>query len=255
MIHGIALLPFGSTRSTASPASTAPRRRAGLRALGLPTIRDRAGEVAAAAQGNRLTDVDFDANPNIDPADPHPRHLRVDQEGPAALPDRRLRHRQVAPADRAGHRGRDGGLPGPLHARHETGQRAGRGRGRKKLTKTIARYGRVDLLCIDELGYMELDRQGAELLFQVLTEREEKNSVAIASNESSAAGPRPSPIPGSARPSSTGSRSPATSSRPAPTPTGWRMPAPNGPAVDRAVDLGQPVQDQLPREALSRHSR
>lgn len=31
---------------------------------------------------------------------------------------------------------------------------------------------------------MELDCRGAELLFQVLTEREEKNSVAIASNES-----------------------------------------------------------------------
>jgi DNA replication protein DnaC len=54
----------------------------------------------------------------------------------------------------------------------------------RQLTKTIARYGRVDLLCIDELGYMELDKRGAELLFQVLTEREEKNSVAIASNES-----------------------------------------------------------------------
>jgi DNA replication protein DnaC len=54
----------------------------------------------------------------------------------------------------------------------------------KQLNKTIARYDRVDLLCIDELGYMELDRRGAELLFQVLTEREEKSSVAIASNES-----------------------------------------------------------------------
>lgn len=54
----------------------------------------------------------------------------------------------------------------------------------KQLTRTINRYGRVDLLLIDELGYMELDRRGAELLFQVLTEREEKNSVAIASNES-----------------------------------------------------------------------
>ncbi len=31
---------------------------------------------------------------------------------------------------------------------------------------------------------MELDRRGAELLFQVLTDREEKNSFAIASNES-----------------------------------------------------------------------
>ena len=30
---------------------------------------------------------------------------------------------------------------------------------------------------------MELDRRGAELLFQVLTEREEKTAVAIASNE------------------------------------------------------------------------
>jgi hypothetical protein len=32
--------------------------------------------------------------------------------------------------------------------------------------------------------HMGLDRHGAELLLQVLTEREEKNSVAIASNES-----------------------------------------------------------------------
>jgi DNA replication protein DnaC len=54
----------------------------------------------------------------------------------------------------------------------------------RQLARTIARYGRVDLLCIDELGYMQLDRRGAEMLFQVLTEREETNSVAIASNES-----------------------------------------------------------------------
>ncbi|GAA5028886.1 hypothetical protein GCM10023335_67210 [Streptomyces siamensis] len=37
----------------------------------------------------------------------------------------------------------------------------------------------------DELGYMELDRHGAELLSQELTGREEKKGVAIASNESS----------------------------------------------------------------------
>jgi DNA replication protein DnaC len=36
----------------------------------------------------------------------------------------------------------------------------------KQLSKMIARYGRVDLLCLDELGYMELDRHGAELLFR-----------------------------------------------------------------------------------------
>ena len=53
----------------------------------------------------------------------------------------------------------------------------------RALTKVIARYGRVDLLCLDELGYLQLDRRGAELLFQVLTEREEKASVAIATNQ------------------------------------------------------------------------
>ncbi len=52
------------------------------------------------------------------------------------------------------------------------------------LERLVQQTGRVDLLCIDELGYMELDRRGAELLFQVLTEREEQNAVAIASNDS-----------------------------------------------------------------------
>jgi DNA replication protein DnaC len=52
----------------------------------------------------------------------------------------------------------------------------------KTLSRTIGRYGRIDLLCLDELGYIELDRRGAELLFQVFTEREERASVAIASN-------------------------------------------------------------------------
>ena len=54
----------------------------------------------------------------------------------------------------------------------------------RQLSRTIARYGRVELLCIDELGYLGLDTRGAELLFQVLTEREEKTAVAIASNDS-----------------------------------------------------------------------
>jgi DNA replication protein DnaC len=53
----------------------------------------------------------------------------------------------------------------------------------RELTRVIARYGRVDLLCLDELGYLQLDRRGAELLFQVLTEREERNAIAIATNE------------------------------------------------------------------------
>jgi DNA replication protein DnaC len=52
----------------------------------------------------------------------------------------------------------------------------------RRLSRIVARYGRLDLLCLDELGYVQLDSRGAELLFQILTEREEKASVATASN-------------------------------------------------------------------------
>jgi hypothetical protein len=46
----------------------------------------------------------------------------------------------------------------------------------KQLTKTINRYGAP--FAAWGLGYLELDKRGAELLFQVLTEREEKNTIA-----------------------------------------------------------------------------
>ena len=50
------------------------------------------------------------------------------------------------------------------------------------LSRVVARYGRLDLLAIDELGYVHLDQRAAELLFQILTEREERASIAVASN-------------------------------------------------------------------------
>ncbi|MER8034931.1 ATP-binding protein [Streptomyces hydrogenans] len=52
----------------------------------------------------------------------------------------------------------------------------------KQLGRTINKYGQADLLCLDELGYVKLDRHGAELLFQIFTEREERHAIAIASN-------------------------------------------------------------------------
>ncbi len=48
--------------------------------------------------------------------------------------------------------------------------------------KVIERYQRLDVLGIDELGYLQLDRRGAELLFQVITEREEQSSLMVATN-------------------------------------------------------------------------
>jgi DNA replication protein DnaC len=50
------------------------------------------------------------------------------------------------------------------------------------LSKVVGRYGRLALLLVDEVGYVSVDPRGAELLFQVLTEREERASVAVASN-------------------------------------------------------------------------
>jgi DNA replication protein DnaC len=52
----------------------------------------------------------------------------------------------------------------------------------RRLSRLVARYGRLELLCLDELGYVQLDGRGAELLFQIITEREERASVAVASN-------------------------------------------------------------------------
>jgi DNA replication protein DnaC len=52
----------------------------------------------------------------------------------------------------------------------------------KQLSRVVGRYARLDLLCLDELGYVHLDPRGAELLFQIITAREEKASIACASN-------------------------------------------------------------------------
>ena len=52
----------------------------------------------------------------------------------------------------------------------------------KQLSRVVGRYARLDLLCLDEIGYVHLDPRGAELLFQVITAREERASIACASN-------------------------------------------------------------------------
>jgi DNA replication protein DnaC len=52
----------------------------------------------------------------------------------------------------------------------------------RTLSKLVGRYARLDLLCLDELGYVRIDERGAELLFQVITERDERASIAVGSN-------------------------------------------------------------------------
>ncbi len=52
----------------------------------------------------------------------------------------------------------------------------------KDLQRLIQRYSRYDLLILDELGYIPFSREGSELLFQILAERQEKGSVIITTN-------------------------------------------------------------------------
>jgi len=52
----------------------------------------------------------------------------------------------------------------------------------REVSKVIGRYARFDLICLDEFGYLLFDSRGAELLFQVITAREEKSSIAVATN-------------------------------------------------------------------------
>jgi DNA replication protein DnaC len=52
----------------------------------------------------------------------------------------------------------------------------------RRLSSVIARYNKIDLLCLDEFGYLNLDRKGAKLLFPIFTEREERKATAVATN-------------------------------------------------------------------------
>jgi DNA replication protein DnaC len=195
---------------------------AACRSLHLPTVRDEAGRIAAVAAKHRLThraylaevltaevderdarrrarrvvearfprikrlgEFDCSANPNVDPAtvaalaagafieagDPlcligdsgtGKSHLLIGTGIAACETGRRVRYVTCA------------ALVNELVEAADD----------RMLARTVARYGRLDLLCLDELGYVHLDPRGAELLFQVITEREERASVACASNAS-----------------------------------------------------------------------
>ncbi|KRN24128.1 MULTISPECIES: IS21-like element helper ATPase IstB [Lactobacillaceae] len=50
------------------------------------------------------------------------------------------------------------------------------------LDRSINRYARYDLLVIDEIGYLPIDHDEANLLFQLINARYEKNSTIITSN-------------------------------------------------------------------------
>jgi DNA replication protein DnaC len=51
-----------------------------------------------------------------------------------------------------------------------------------RLRQELKRYARPDLLIVDELGYLPIDKLGADLLFQVFSRRYERGSTVITTN-------------------------------------------------------------------------
>ena len=49
---------------------------------------------------------------------------------------------------------------------------------RKELGRVVGRYARTEVVVLDELGYLNLPDGAAELVFQVISERNERGSLA-----------------------------------------------------------------------------
>lgn len=193
---------------------------AGTVSLGLPTVRTQAGPIAEEANRERLTHLaylaevlaaeceDRDARRKIRRVKEakFPRTKRLEDFDPALIPDLP----SATLAHLAGGQWIDEGQPLVLLGDSGTGKThllialgiAAAEQGRRvrytttaalvnelieaaddqQLSRLVARYARLDLLCLDEVGYVSLDTRGAELLFQIITEREERASIACASN-------------------------------------------------------------------------
>jgi DNA replication protein DnaC len=52
----------------------------------------------------------------------------------------------------------------------------------RAFARCLAQYTRPRLLVLDELGYLPLDKGGADLLFQVITKRYERGSIILTTN-------------------------------------------------------------------------
>ena len=53
---------------------------------------------------------------------------------------------------------------------------------RRELARVVGRYARTELVVLDELGYLALAEGAAELVFQVISERNERGSLIITTN-------------------------------------------------------------------------
>ena len=86
-------------------------------------------------------------------------------------------------------------------------------RDERRLLNLQRQLARLNLLIIDELGFVPLSRTGAELLFEVFSQRYERGSIMVTTTCPSTNGPRSSARNGSPVPCWTGSPTMSTSWR------------------------------------------
>jgi len=53
---------------------------------------------------------------------------------------------------------------------------------KRELARVVARYARTELVVLDELGYLALPEGAAELVFQIISERNERASLIVTTN-------------------------------------------------------------------------
>jgi len=52
-----------------------------------------------------------------------------------------------------------------------------------RLVQELKKYTRPDLLVVDEMGYLPIDKHGADLLFQIISNRYERGSIILSTNK------------------------------------------------------------------------
>ena len=209
-----------TTRRGVTEQAAAAAIDSGTRVLRLPTIRERFTEIAAAAEREQLSYLGFLAELVMAECDDRDKRRAARRIHATGFPrDKRIEDfsfdanpsvsaaviHQLATCAwvKAGHplcligdsgTGKSHLLIGLGTAAAEAGNRVryilasklvnelAEAASQRQLSRVVGRYSRLDLLLLDELGYVQIDPRGAELLFQIITEREERASIGIGTN-------------------------------------------------------------------------
>ena len=132
-----------------------------------------------------LESFDFKFQPSIDPK--QIRELatgRYIHNGDNFLLLGSARSREKSFSHCARHQGLRAGRTHAVRHRHRADHHPRQGAGGRQARRAAQILTQPQLLIIDEIGYLPIDRQGANLFFQLVSRRYERGSIIITSNQS-----------------------------------------------------------------------